>query len=104
VIVYDGTGKLKTQLDQLGAKGYAVGFQGMVDFIIAQTPVNEVIEKALRQQAKMFPDIAIRELVANAQVHQDFREVGTSVAVEIYADRIEISNPGKPFIPPERFI
>jgi ATP-dependent DNA helicase RecG len=52
----------------------------------------------------MFPDIAIRELVANASVHQDFKEVGASVVIEVYSDRIEISNPGKPFIPPERFI
>jgi ATP-dependent DNA helicase RecG len=104
VIVYDGTGKLKTRLDQPGAKGYAVGFQGLVDFIIAQTPANEVIEKAIRRETKMFPDIAIRELVANALVHQDFKEVGASVVIEVYSDRIEISNPGKPFIPPERFI
>jgi ATP-dependent DNA helicase RecG len=81
-----------------------MGFEGLIDFIIAQTPTNEVIEKALRQQIKMFPDISVRELVANALVHQDFRETGTSVVIEIYADRIEISNPGKPFIPPERFI
>ncbi len=104
VIVYERTSKLKTRLEQPGAKGYAVGFQGLIDFIIAQTPTNEVIERALRQQTKMFPDIAIRELVANALVHQDFRETGTSVVIEVYADRLEISNPGRPFIPPERFI
>lgn len=104
VIVYEGTSKLKTRLEQPGAKGYAVGFQGLVDFIIAQTPTNEVIERAIRQQTKMFPDIAIRELVANALIHQDFRESGTSVVIEVYSDRIEISNPGRPFIPPERFI
>lgn len=52
----------------------------------------------------MFPEIAIRELVANALIHQDLSETGTSVMVEVYSDRMEISNPGKPFIPPERFI
>ena len=104
VIVYDGISKLKTRLEQPGTKGYAVGFEGLVDFIIAQTPTNEVIETALRRQVRMFPDIAIRELVANALVHQDFQETGTSVVIEVYSNRIEISNPGKPFIPPERFI
>lgn len=104
VIVYEGASKLKTRLEQPGAKGYAVGFQGLIDFIIAQAPTNEIVERALRQQTKMFPDIAVRELVANALVHQDFRETGTSVVIELYADRIEISNPGRPFIPPERFI
>lgn len=104
VIVYEGPGKLNTRLDKLGAKGYAVGFEGLVDFVNGQIPANEVIEKALRQQIKMFPEIAIRELIANALIHQDFSEVGASVMVEIYPDRLEVSNPGMPFIRPDRFI
>jgi ATP-dependent DNA helicase RecG len=104
VIVYDGTSKLRTRLDKPAAKGYAVGFEGLLDFINGQIPTNEVITRALRREIKMFPEIAIRELVANALIHQDFMEIGTSVMIEVYADRIEITNPGKPFIPPERFI
>lgn len=104
VVVYDGQNKLKTRLDKVGTKGYAVGFEGLVEFINGQIPTNEVIEAALRAQIKMFPDTAIRELVANALIHQDFNETGTSVMIELYSDRLEISNPGQPFIPPERFI
>lgn len=104
VIVYEGTNKLKTKLDKPGTKGYAVGFQGLVEFINGLVPSNEVIEQALRREVKMFPEIAVRELVANALIHQDFNESGTSVMVEIYDDRMEISNPGKPFISPDRFI
>lgn len=104
VIVYEGTNKLKTKLDKPGSKGYAVGFQGLVEFINGLVPSNEVIEQALRREVKMFPEIAVRELVANALIHQDFTESGTSVMVEIYDDRMEISNPGKPFISPDRFI
>jgi len=52
----------------------------------------------------MYPTIAIRELVANALIHQDFAVCGASVMVEIYEDRIEISNPGQPGVQPERFI
>lgn len=104
VVVYDGTNKLKTRLDKLGTKGYAVGFEGLLEFIDGLIPANEVIEQALRREIKMFPEISVRELVANALIHQDFNETGTSVMIEIYADRIEISSPGKPFIAPERFI
>ena len=104
VIVYEGTNKLKTKLDKPGTKGYAVGFQGLVEFINGLVPSNEVIEQALRREVKMFPEIAVRELVANALIHQDFTESGTSVMVEIYDDRMEISSPGKPFISPDRFI
>ncbi len=104
VIVYEGTNKLKTKLDKPGTKGYAVGFQGLVEFINGLVPSNEVIEQALRREVKMFPEIAVRELVANALIHQDFTESGASVMIEIYDDRMEISNPGKPFISPDRFI
>lgn len=104
VIVYDGTGKLHTKLDQPGSKGYAVAFGGLLEFINAQVSSNEVIEQALRREVKMFPEIALRELVANALIHQDFSEQGASVMIELYADRIEISNPGQPEVPTERFI
>lgn len=72
VVVYSGTSKLETRLDQPGGKGYAVGFQGLVEFVMGQLPQNEVIENALRKEVKLVPEITIRELVANALIHQDF--------------------------------
>jgi len=104
VVVYTGTSKLETRLDQSGIKGYAVGFQGLVHFVMSQLPQNEVVEAAIRKEVKLIPEIAIRELVANALIHQDFTISGTSMMVEIYSDRVEISNPGEPIVPVERFI
>jgi ATP-dependent DNA helicase RecG len=104
VIVYEGMGKLRTRLDQQGPKGYAVGFSGLIDFIMSQTPQSEVMSKALRKEIKMFPEDAVRELVANALIHQDFQQDGPSVRVEMYEDRIEVSNLGLPPISTERFI
>jgi predicted HTH transcriptional regulator len=104
VVVYSGASKLETRLDQVGAKGYAVGFQGLVRFVMTQLPQNEVIEDALRKEVKLVPEVVIRELVANALIHQDFTMGGASVMVEIYSNRVEISNPGDPIVPVERFI
>jgi ATP-dependent DNA helicase RecG len=104
VVVYLGKSKLNTKLDQPGSKGYAVGFQGLVQFVMEQLPQNEVIQDALRKQIKLVPEIAIRELVANALIHQDFTVSGASIMIEIYDDRVEISNPGEPMVPVERFI
>ncbi len=104
VIVYEGIDKLSTRLDKSEIKGYAVGFEGLVDFVSSLVPANEIVTKALRFEVKMFPDDAIRELVANALIHQEFSEPGTSVMIELYSDRIEISNPGTPPISTERFI
>ena len=71
---------------------------------MSQLPQNEIVEAAIRKEAKLIPEIAIRELVANALIHQDFTISGTSMMVEIYTDRVEISNPGEPVVPVERFI
>lgn len=103
VIKYKGLNKIETERDQIGAKGYALGFSGLVEWINGQLPANEEIGKALRQEVRMFPEIAIRELVANSIIHQDFAIKGFPT-VEIYSDRIEISNPGCPVINAERFI
>ena len=103
-IVYDGPGKLNVRLDEFWTPGYAAGYDRLVQFVQAQVPKNEVIESALRREVTMFPEVAIRELMGNALIHQDFQETGTSVMIELYSDRLEIANPGLPVIPPDRFI
>jgi len=104
VVVYQGNSKLETRLDQSGVKGYAVGFQGLIRFVSNQLPQNEVIEDAIRKEVKLVPEIVLRELIANALIHQDFTITGASVMIELYENRLEISNPGEPVVPVERFI
>jgi predicted HTH transcriptional regulator len=104
VIQYDGKGKVKTLKDQEGKFGYALGFERLIKYVNDLLPTNEIIGQALRDTVSMYPEIAIRELVANALIHQDFEERGTGPMIEIFSDRIEISNPGLPLITPIRFI
>jgi ATP-dependent DNA helicase RecG len=104
VVIYEGINKLKTRNDTTGIRGYAVGFDGLVDFVHSAAPQNRFIEEVVREEVKMFPKQALRELIANALVHQDFLATGASVMIEMYSDRIEISNPGIPPIKVERFI
>jgi ATP-dependent DNA helicase RecG len=103
VIVYKGKNKVETIREQIGVRGYAVGFEGLVEWINGQLPANEEIGRALRNETRMYPEIAIRELVANALIHQDLSEKGFPM-IEIFEDRIELSNPGTPLVTPERFI
>jgi predicted HTH transcriptional regulator len=70
----------------------------------AVLPKNEHIGKALRTTQPLYPEIAVRELIANALVHQDFTLSGTGPTIEIFSDRIEITNPGVPLIRPDRFV
>jgi len=104
VIIYDRKNKLKTIKEQTGSKGYATGFKGLIDYINDKLPSNEEIDKALRKEVKVYPELAIRELVANAIIHQDFTISGVSPMIEIFSNRIEITNPGKPLIDTKRFI
>jgi ATP-dependent DNA helicase RecG len=104
VVIYEGINKLQTRDDKTDNRGYAVGFDGLVDFVHSAAPQNRFIEEVVREEVKMFPKQALRELIANALVHQDFLATGTSVIIEMYNDRTEISNPGIPPIKVERFI
>lgn len=104
VVIYDGIDKTATREDKPGNRGYAVGFKSLVEFVHSSAPQNRSIEQVVREEVKMFPKQALRELIANALVHQDFLASGASVMIEMYADRVEISNPGTPPIRVERFI
>jgi ATP-dependent DNA helicase RecG len=104
VIVYQGESKLNTLSDITGEKGYAVGFSGLVRYVMGKLPQNEVIEDALRKEVKLLPEVVVRELLANALIHQDFEIGGASPVVEVFSNRVEISNPGEPIVPVDRFI
>lgn len=104
VVVYQGNNRVKTKKEQIGDKGYATGFEGMVSYINSQLPTYEDIGQAFREDLPVYPPLAIRELVANAVIHQDFNAGGSSPMVEIFDNRIEITNPGKPIISTLRFI
>jgi predicted HTH transcriptional regulator len=104
VIIYRGDNRVETIKEQPGGKGYAVGFEGAMRFINDHLPQNELIGEALRREVRQFPELAVRELVANALIHQDFTVSGAGPMVEIFAHRLEITNPGKPLIDPFRFI
>jgi len=45
-----------------------------------------------------------RELIANMLIHQDFSITGAGPMVEIFSNRMEISNPGTPIIDALRFV
>jgi ATP-dependent DNA helicase RecG len=104
VVRYQGTNRVETEYEKLGKRGYAAGFEGLIAYINDHVPRNEVLGQALRRDIRMYPERAIRELVANSIIHQDFAMTGTGPMVEIFDDRMEVSNPGLPLIDPLRFI
>lgn len=104
VIQYKGSSRAEGGKEQVGGKGYASGFEGLIGYVNGLLPSNEVIGQALRKAVPMYPELAVRELVANALIHQDFFMKGAGPMVEIFANRIEITNPGIPLVATERFV
>lgn len=104
VVQYEGAGRTETLKSQVGTRGYAAGFAGLISHITGLIPANEVIGQALRRSVPMFPPLAVRELVANALVHQDFSITGAGPMVELFNNRIEITSPGEPLLDTLRFL
>jgi ATP-dependent DNA helicase RecG len=62
--------KLITEREFPGEKGYAIGFHELIQFLRASLPESEIIHGVLRQETSAYPEIALRELIANALIHQ----------------------------------
>lgn len=104
-VQYDGNNRVATVTHrQDGKKGYANGFEGLSNFVNSLVPKNEIIEQALRRENPMFPKLAVRELIANALIHQDMTISGTGPQIEFFQNRIEFTNPGAPLVPTDRMI
>ena len=104
VIAYVGQDKTKALDEQEGRKGYAVGFAGLIRHIMGKLPHNEVYVDGIRNMEPVYPEAAVREVVANALIHQDFTISGASPMVELYSDRLEVTNPGNSLIEVDRII
>jgi ATP-dependent DNA helicase RecG len=104
VVIYQGANRVNTIKEHLFKKGYAAAFTEIIEYINDQLPRSEVIGEALRREVRVYPEVAIRELVANALIHQDFTMTGNGPMVEIFDNRVEITNPGRPLIDTLRFI
>jgi len=72
IIHYRGNSRIETIKEHLVDTGYASGFEGLIDRINSLLPSNEVIQQALRKTVPIFPELAVRELVANALIIRIF--------------------------------
>jgi predicted HTH transcriptional regulator len=104
IVQYEGNNRLSMLKETVGGAGYVVDFEGLMKFIEALIPTQEVISGAIRETKSAYPPLAIREAVANALIHQDFSVSGTGPTVEIFANRIEITNSGVPLVDVSRII
>ena len=104
VIWYKSNNRLDAIREKVFNSGYAVGYNEIVDYILTIIPQEEVIEGSIRKTKLGYPELAIRELLANVMIHQAIEQKGTSPMVELFKDRIEFSNAGSPLVSIERIV
>jgi ATP-dependent DNA helicase RecG len=104
VVRYRGRNRVQAERSHDGVKGYANGFEGLVEYVTNLLPREERIGRAFRSDEPVYPDLAVRELVANMLIHQDFSITGSGPLIEIFDDRVEFTNPGAPLIDFRRFV
>ena len=103
VIKYEGTRKSSPSRTQTYQRGYA-DMDAIVDFLQPWLPETETIGRALRVTHLAYPQIAVRELLANMLIHQDLTARGSGPLIEVFDNRIEFSNPGNSLIRLERLV
>lgn len=104
IVKYTGKDKSRSEFEQEGKKGYAVGFIGMMRFLMDRLPKEERYIDGVRRMMPHFPETAVREVIANALIHQDFMATGVGPVVEIYENRLEVTNPGSSLISTDRLL
>ncbi len=103
VIEYKKTKKLEAVGDVTGNLGYALGFKKLLTYIMSRMPHEEIMVMGVRRNKYPIPEIAVREIAANALIHQDFTKLGQPT-IEVFKDKLVITNPGAPLVDPKRFI
>ncbi len=69
LIKYEGKNKAAGSKEYPGTKGYAIGFEGLIQFVKGLLPGSEVINNSLRHETSVYPEISLRELIANILIH-----------------------------------
>ncbi|MBR6105172.1 MAG: putative DNA binding domain-containing protein [Paludibacteraceae bacterium] len=104
VVQYQGVNRLLIQKDETFNNGYAVGFENIVRYVSALLPSKEDVNKVQLTTNSKFPLAAIREAIANSLIHQDLYVTGSAPVVEIFDNRVEVTNPGTPLVDVLRII
>lgn len=104
VVTYKHSSKLNADADVTGEFGYAISFPKLLAYIMERVGHREEMLHGVRKKVFSIPEIAVREILANALIHQDLLVANDGPTIDIYPDRIRITNPGVPLIDTDRFI
>lgn len=86
--------KLQAKKDLTIRAGISLSMDSIVKTVIDILPHSEIIKNATKNFVSVIPPISLRELIINSIMHRDFTKTNSFITIEIFSDRIEITNPG----------
>jgi len=96
---YKGSGVASDIIDKADIVGTLdEQIDAMESFVLRNIKNSAKIVGTKRVERYEYPQEAIREIVANAVIHRDYRITETYTQVNVFEDRIEVFNPGN--LPP----
>lgn len=98
IVQYDGLNRLVILKEETTTEGYAISFENAVKYVNTLLPSKEDIDSVRRKSISTFPIPAIREAIANSLIHQDFFITGTGPLIEVFENRVEVTNSGTPLV------
>ncbi len=104
VVQYEDNNRLTILKEDTMSEGYAISLEKAVKYVNTLLPSKEDINSIRRVTNSTFPLPAIREAIANAIIHQDFYIAGAGPVVELFANRVEVTNPGVPLVEIKRIV
>ena len=104
IVQYEGNNRLTILKEDTTNEGYAISFENATKLVNNLLPAKEDINSVRRKSINLFPLPAIREAIANSLIHQDFFLTGAGPVVEIFENRVEVTNPGTPLVDIMRII
>lgn len=91
-------------LDRKIIKGNLIyQFNKSFKYLISKIPTKHILNNTtgLREEIRIVPEVALRETLTNTIAHRDYANLSSSINIDIYSDRVEISNPGESMVPIE---
>ena len=94
-LLFKGTNKVHILDDKTFPGNLIEQYNGAMAYLHQKLNLNYIIEgSGPRKEVLEVPEEALKEALVNALCHRDYYERGAVTHVEIFDDRVEITNPG----------
>lgn len=101
---YGGKGRSAGRSEREFNGGYALELETLYNYLEGMLEQPDIVNGVKREKQLAYSEVALRELIVNALIHQNLAIRGAGPLIEVFENRIEITNPGAPLIQVERIV